>query len=84
MVVSKKCSTFAPSNNKNIYNNEKENYFSGIVGGSIARSDWACMLLVAPTRVRRLVAGGSDFVLRCFVGWVDDCGGGYDRKEVKS
>ena len=30
----------------------------------------------------RLVAGGSDFVLRCFVGWVDDCGGGYDRKEV--
>ena len=25
--ISKKCSTFAPSNNKNFYNNEKENYF---------------------------------------------------------
>ena len=52
------------------------------MGGSIACVDCACVLLVAQTRVRRLVAGGSDFVLRCFVGWADDCGGGYDRKEV--
>ena len=29
-----------------------------------------------------MVACGSDFVLRCFVGWVDDCGGGCDGKEV--
>ena len=52
------------------------------MGDVFARVDCACMLLVAPTRVRRLVAGGGDFVLRCFVGRVDDCGGGYDRKEV--
>ena len=52
------------------------------MGDDIACVDWACMLLVAPTRVRHLVAGGSDFVLRNFVGRVDDCGGGYDRKEV--
>ena len=54
------------------------------MGGGIARVDCACMLLVAQTRLRRLVAGGSDFVLRCFVGWVDDCGGGCYGKEVKS
>ena len=54
------------------------------MGDDIARSDWACMLLVAPTRVRSLVAGGSDFVLRCFICWVDDCDGGCDGKEVKS
>ena len=30
----------------------------------------------------RFVAGGSDFVLRCFVGWADDCGGGCNGKEV--
>ena len=54
------------------------------MGDDIACVDCACMLLVEPTRVRRLVAGGSDFVLRCFVGWVDDCGGGYDGKEVKA
>ena len=52
------------------------------MGGGIARVDWACMLLVAPTRVRRVVAGGSDFVLRYFVCRIDDCGGGCDRKEV--
>ena len=54
------------------------------MGDVFARVDCVCMCRVAQTRVRRLVAGGSDFVLRCFVGWVDDCGGGYDRKEVKS
>ena len=52
------------------------------MGDDIACVDLFCVLLVAQTRVRRLVAGGSDFVLRCFVGWVDDCGGGCDRKEV--
>ena len=54
------------------------------MGDDIACVDFVCMLLVAQTRVRRLVAGGSDFVLRCFVGGADDCCGGYDRKEVKS
>ena len=54
------------------------------MGGSIARVDCACTCRVAQTRVRRLVAGGSDFVLRCFVGWVDGRGGGCDGKEVKS
>ena len=29
-----------------------------------------------------MVAGGGYFVLRCFVGRVDDCGGGCDGKEV--
>ena len=53
------------------------------MGGGIARVDCACMLLAEPTRVRRLVADGSDFFLRYFIGWVDDCGGGCDRKEVK-
>ena len=32
--------------------------------------------------MRRVVAGGSGVVLRCFVGWDDDCGGGCDGKEV--
>ena len=54
------------------------------MGDDIACVDCACMCRVAQTRVRRLVAGGSDFVLRCFVGWSDDCGGGCDGKEVKS
>ena len=54
------------------------------MGGGIACVDCVCMLLLAQTRVRRLVAGGSDFVLRCFIGWVDDCGGGCGGKEVKS
>ena len=52
------------------------------MGGGIARVDCVCMCRVAQTRVRRLVAGGSDFVLRCFVRWAYDCSGGYDRKEV--
>ena len=52
------------------------------MGGGIARVDCVCMLLVAQTRVRRVVAGGSDFVLRCFICWVDDCCGGCYRKEV--
>ena len=47
-----------------------------------ARVDCVCMCRVAQTRVRRLVACCGDFVLRCFVGWIDDCGGGCDRKEV--
>ena len=54
------------------------------MGGVFARVDFVCMLLVAPTRVRSLVAGGSDFVLRCFVGGYDDCCGGCDGKEVIS
>ena len=52
------------------------------MGGGIARVDCACMLLVAQTRVRRLVACGGYFVLRCFVGGFDDCGGGCDGGEV--
>ena len=52
------------------------------MGGSIACVDCACVLLVAQTRLRRFVAGGGDFVLRCFVGGADDCGGGCDGKEV--
>ena len=40
------------------------------------------MCRVAQTRLRNLVAGGGDFVLWCFVGGDDDCGGRYDRKEV--
>ena len=52
------------------------------MGGGIARVDCVCMCRVAQTRVRRLVAGGGDFVLRCFIGWDDDCGGGFDGKEV--
>ena len=54
------------------------------MGGGIACVYLACMLLVAQTRVRRVVAGSGCIFLRYFVGWVDDCGGGYDRKEVKS
>ena len=52
------------------------------MGYGIACVDCVCMLLVAQTRVLRLVAGGSDFVLRCFVGWDADCGGRCDGKEV--
>ena len=52
------------------------------MGGGIACVDCVCMCRVAQTRVRRVVAGSGDFVLRCFVGWVDDCGGGCDGKEV--
>ena len=52
------------------------------MGDDIACVDFACVLLVAPTRVRRLVAGGSDFILRFFICWDDDCGGGCDGKEV--
>ena len=29
-----------------------------------------------------MVAGGGYFVLRYFFGWIDDCGGGCDGKEV--
>lgn len=54
------------------------------MGDDIACVDCACVLLVEQTRVRRLVAGGSDFVLRNFFRGVDDCGGGCDGKEVKS
>ena len=52
------------------------------MGDDIACVDCACVLLVAQTRVRRLVASGGSIVLRCFVRWAYDCGGGYDRKEV--
>ena len=52
------------------------------MGGGIARVDCVCMCRVAQTRVRRLVADCGNFVLRCFVGWDDDCGGGFDGKEV--
>ena len=52
------------------------------MGDGIARVDCVCVLLVAPTRVRRVVAGGSDFVLRYFVRWAYDCGGGCNGKEV--
>lgn len=52
------------------------------MGGGISRVDCVCMCRVAQTRVRRLVAYCGDFVLWCFVGWVDDCGGGCIRKEV--
>lgn len=48
----------------------------------IARSDCVCMCRVAQTRVRRVVACGGCIVLWCFVGRVDDCGGGCIRKEV--
>ena len=52
------------------------------MGDDIACVDLFCVLLVAQTRVRRLVACGSCIVLRCFVGWDYDCGGGFDGKEV--
>ena len=52
------------------------------MGGCIARVDCVCMCRVAQTRLQRLVACGGCIVLRCFIGWVDDCGGGYDGKEV--
>ena len=52
------------------------------MGGGIARVDCVCVLLVAQTRVRSLVACGGCIFLRCFVGGVDDCGGRCDGKEV--
>ena len=52
------------------------------MGDDIACVDFACVLLVAHARVRRLVACGSDFVLRCFICWAYDCCGGCDGKEV--
>ena len=52
------------------------------MGGGIARVDCVCVLLVAQTRLRRLVACGGCIVLRCIVGGVEDCGGGCDGKEV--
>ena len=52
------------------------------MGDMLAHVDCVCMLLVAQTRVRRFVADCGYFILRCFVGWADDCGGGCYRKEV--
>ena len=52
------------------------------MGGCIARVDCACMLLVAQTRVWRLVACSGYFVLWCFVRRATDCGGGCCGKEV--
>ena len=52
------------------------------MGDGIARVDCVCMYRVAQTRVRRLVAYCGYFVLRCFIGWAADCGGGCDGKEV--
>lgn len=52
------------------------------MGVCIARVDCVCMLLLAQTRMRRLVADCGDFILRCFVCGVDGCGGGCDGKEV--
>ena len=52
------------------------------MGGGIARSDCVCMCRVAQARVRRLVAGSGDFVLRRFIRWATDCGGGCNGNEV--
>ena len=52
------------------------------MGGGISRVDCVCMCRVAQTRLRRVVAYCGYFVLRCFIGGVDDCGGGCDGKEV--
>ena len=52
------------------------------MGGCIARVDCVCMLLVAQTRLLRLVAGGGCIVLLNFIGGADDCGRGCDGKEV--
>ena len=52
------------------------------MGGGIARVDCVCVCRVAQTRVWRLVDGVGCIVLWCFIGWVDDCGGGCDGKEV--
>ena len=52
------------------------------MGGGISRVDCVCMLLVAQTRLRRLVADCGGVVLRCFVGRADGCRGGCDGKEV--
>ena len=48
----------------------------------LACVDCVCMCRVAQARMRRVVADCGYFILRCFVGWVDDCCGGYDGKEV--
>ena len=53
------------------------------MGGGIARVDCVCVCRVAQTRVWRLVDGVGCIVLWCFIGWVDDCGGGCDGKEVE-
>ena len=52
------------------------------MGGGIALVYCACMRMVAYARVRRLVACCGCIVLWCFVCWADDCGGGFNRKEV--
>ena len=52
------------------------------MGGGIACVDCVCMCRVAQTRLRRLVACGGYFVLRCFVGGATGCGGRCDGKEV--
>ena len=52
------------------------------MGGGIALVDCVCVCRVAQTRLRRVVAGGGYFVLRCFIGGADGSGGGCDRKEV--
>ena len=52
------------------------------MGDVFARYDCVCMLLVAQTRLRRLVACSGDFVLWCFIRRATDCGGGCYRKEV--
>ena len=67
---------------KNNYNNGKEDYFQDGVGGVVARADCVCMCRVAQTRMRSLVADCGCVILWCFVGWVDDCCGGCDGKEV--
>ena len=53
------------------------------MGDMLAHVDCVCMLLVAQTRLRRMVAGGGYFVLWFFVRGVDDCCGGCDGKEVE-
>ena len=52
------------------------------MGDMFARVDCVCMLLVAQTRLRRLVAGGGCIFLRNFIGGDDDCCRGCYRKEV--
>ena len=52
------------------------------MGCGVALVDCACVLLLAQTRVRRLVACGGYFVLWYFVGGAADCGGGCYGKEV--
>lgn len=52
------------------------------MGDILAHVNCVCVLLVAQTRLRRLVADCGNFVLRCFVRWATGCGGGCDGKEV--